>query len=1554
MKKKIISLLSMLALVFTSFAWMITVSSAEDNGVSLTESAPVLIENTKAFILESGEAQFVIKADFEAKKFRLYSKTEDADTYTLVTESKTPVLRATEFDSSLKYAVSALNENGIETNLFEITDYASYSTDYNAANILLGKTFTQNDTSSVATPLSSYGYELLTDGIIDLSGGKTGRYSSGKATTSMKTANAIVELGDEYFLDEIVFYIYNKQIEIAGTNFKLEVYSGDNWVTIVEGLKNEYDAALTEGDVSLSDYIVTVGSGKDSKRIKLDLGGIRASKIRFYSEAFYVRKDNGAYNNYVTFYETECSGVLVEDAFEKENVILNKPFVKEAAAPSYATFTNLADSGSNYSYAMMTDGKFGTGAGAGRYSSKKSGATYATVDLGGVYSLFEMRFYYFNKDFAQYGGTNYNVEVYYNGQWHTVIDQLSCDVISEGSINTSKHYVFLDLGGVRAEKIRLFIEARSSTAYVSLNEVECSGYCINTYEGESENVFLGKEFAGTEPTISSATIGGVAYTFGYDKLTDGRNYAAGTASTAHDGRFSSKKGGAAGGTIDLGNTYALDELRIYPFEKKMTAAGTDFTLEVYSEGVWRTLADNLSNEELTAHFVSKAYVSLDLGGIKAEKVRFYANSLVEGEDIYFVTLYEIECFGKKIDNKTISKAYENVFDEATASTSNGKNASNVNDGKLGTFVSGNSTNGAYSIELSFDLQNLYTLNIHEIIDDTNLVNGKIATASNDTKIEVYIDGTWLTLYDGVTLNTSGYTSLYLGGAQCEKMRISFTNTRNFDGEDIPRCAKISEITCIAGNPTSTDRAAMIEAYEKLTSLSINNEKFSEKMLVFRSYLTDFELNSKKAEAYAEEMNAYYETTKQDIISGLSFTPKMSITLESQLTMNVYVPTEGVQEFIFDGAFYKDCENTVTVDGKDYYHLTVSLPSAEAARDVKLIAKINANGVSATATFTFSIPKYAAKVLANSEASSVETTLVKDVLQYIKAAYTYFETNDDEAIAKIDSILGEYSSLPSFEGEYSSCYVGLKAVSFVLDGKPTMRFYLIDGADADDYKFYVDGHTASFKVSDDGTYVDIDVYAFALCETVSYTVNGEHGGSYHIRSYYDYVSGDGYTGDDKAELTALTSAFWKYLESARDYKNSVIVEVNYVDEGGNKLAASKKARISESEEIKLVSPAVDGYYTRDIYLNVSSAKGKSIDVVYKAIPKNIDTAYVNEILSNIVAWGDSITAGAGGSTVDVATQYGIDLEALGSTANGGNYVTVLTKLLKSYVYTNLEVAGCGIGGETTASIAARADTETYYLYLDGAVTVADATVSVPLTHYASCGRVGILRQGGSAHVNSVTIVGKDTNGNDISVSGTLAVALTNDAPSGTDIRTCDAKYLNYTFTRNDGKTNEISFVSGARVITKSSYLYDGRTCIIFMGENGGYSDIQELIKQQEEILAACGNPEYYLIISSTSGSYESRTEIREALSARWGKNYINMGDKINSREAYEFAGYSESVISTVESNIALGKVSTLLIKDSCHPNAVGYAVIGNLIFERLIEIGVFDAIFDYYDSLNGLN
>ena len=103
----------------------------------------------------------------------------------------------------------------------------------------------------------------------------------------------------------------------------------------------------------------------------------------------------------------------------------------------------------------------------------------------------------------------------------------------------------------------------------------------------------------------------------------------------------------------------------------------------------------------------------------------------------------------------------------------------------------------------------------------------------------------------------------------------------------------------------------------------------------------------------------------------------------------------------------------------------------------------------------------------------------------------------------------------------------------------MRFYIADGADPSDYTFYINGYQVDTIIASNGKYIDIDVYAYELCETVTYNIGGETAGSFHINAYLTYVSGDEYTAGNKAKLVALTECFWRYLQSARAYRISVL-------------------------------------------------------------------------------------------------------------------------------------------------------------------------------------------------------------------------------------------------------------------------------------------------------------------------------------------------------------------------------------------------------------------------------
>jgi len=284
------------------------------------------------------------------------------------------------------------------------------------------------------------------------------------------------------------------------------------------------------------------------------------------------------------------------------------------------------------------------------------------------------------------------------------------------------------------------------------------------------------------------------------------------------------------------------------------------------------------------------------------------------------------------------------------------------------------------------------------------------------------------------------------------------------------------------------------------------------------------------------------------LSGFDYSPKMSITLANSFVMNVYVPANCTEEFTFNGVTYNADNsfggNVVTIDGEDYYLVTAPLGSSEAARELKLVAKVNVNESIATATFTFSIPKYAAKLLNDAGATEVEKQLIKDVLSYIQSAYSYFaEYNTVEEIERVSALVnellmigGEYSGEPNLDGTSENNTSLVSAVTLVLDAKPTIRFYVKDT----NVKFYIGEkllNTKSGTDEDGNLYVDLDVYAYALSETITYKL-GEESGNYHISDYVYKTEADT-DAENYDNLVNLVYCFVKYVESAADYREAVI-------------------------------------------------------------------------------------------------------------------------------------------------------------------------------------------------------------------------------------------------------------------------------------------------------------------------------------------------------------------------------------------------------------------------------
>ena len=275
------------------------------------------------------------------------------------------------------------------------------------------------------------------------------------------------------------------------------------------------------------------------------------------------------------------------------------------------------------------------------------------------------------------------------------------------------------------------------------------------------------------------------------------------------------------------------------------------------------------------------------------------------------------------------------------------------------------------------------------------------------------------------------------------------------------------------------------------------------------------------------------------VGHIEFIPKVSILLDRDLVFNIYVPMNApMVDLMIDGKSLADEPESLTVvtlNGEEHYLISIPLGASVAARDINMTCTFITDEIQLTyanAEFKFNTVKYAQKVLA--DGTDTEKQLIRDVLSYIRASYTYFGVEDAAKMAAIDAILGEnYDSENTPEtGVAANDTAGLAGATLVLNGTPAIRFYLATGTDASALEFYIGQRRVETVVGTDtnGAYIEIDVYAYAMCETVTYTVNGEAGGSYNVYSYLEYAK------ESNTDLYALVVRFVRYCQSAKAYKN----------------------------------------------------------------------------------------------------------------------------------------------------------------------------------------------------------------------------------------------------------------------------------------------------------------------------------------------------------------------------------------------------------------------------------
>jgi hypothetical protein len=214
--------------------------------------------------------------------------------------------------------------------------------------------------------------------------------------------------------------------------------------------------------------------------------------------------------------------------------------------------------------------------------------------------------------------------------------------------------LIFDLGGVAARQLRFTIPSQTSIKWTTFYEMECSAKVSEQVEPEPEepvfveNIFAGKQFTPTAEALASVLNKSWWKGGGYETLTDGIKNADNA-----PGRFSTAMAltGMMDSTIDLGGSYELHSFKLYTYDPAAgTGAGSvgaNLLIQVYSNGEWIDVVTCTDNATIMSHLVVNEgtyndYLEFDLGGVVAEKVRFYISASASSSG---TTYEEIECSG---------------------------------------------------------------------------------------------------------------------------------------------------------------------------------------------------------------------------------------------------------------------------------------------------------------------------------------------------------------------------------------------------------------------------------------------------------------------------------------------------------------------------------------------------------------------------------------------------------------------------------------------------------------------------------------------------------------------------------------------------------------------------------------------------------------------------------------------------------------------------------------------------------------------------------------------
>lgn len=290
------------------------------------------------------------------------------------------------------------------------------------------------------------------------------------------------------------------------------------------------------------------------------------------------------------------------------------------------------------------------------------------------------------------------------------------------------------------------------------------------------------------------------------------------------------------------------------------------------------------------------------------------------------------------------------------------------------------------------------------------------------------------------------------------------------------------------------------------------------------------------------------------------------------------------------------------------------------------------------------------------------------------------------------------------------------------------------------------------------------------------------------------------------------------------------------------------------------------------------------------------AYEQQMIPEIMCIGDSLTAGTGGASYP-------------------DYLSEMMNEDRLYI----PVRNYGVGGDSTITIAGRMGA---IPYKTGAFTIpADVSaVEVPI----------LKEEGRKLELHA-----------DVGISPCII--------GGVEGRVTIENTLCY-FTRSQaGESVNVS--EGSEITTYAQTAYTDGIYIIFMGENDGFRDIDDLVYQQRAILNLQEkNHDKYLILGMTSGNAADRSELESRMQEEYGDKYINLREYLSMQGPYD-AGVT--LTDTDKQQMELGQIPDCLLSDGLHFKPEGYKLIAQIVYARMQQLGYFDEIMETVGNYGGI-